>query len=76
MAQNKLNVFHWHLVDSEAFPYYSAKFPDLSGKGAYSPRHVYSLIDMKKVVDYARLRGIRVVAEFDSPGTADSLLIV
>ncbi|CAJ0582135.1 unnamed protein product, partial [Mesorhabditis spiculigera] len=68
MAQNKMNVFHWHLVDSEAFPYPSLKYPDLTSKGAYSPKHQYSVADVKKVIDYARLRGIRVVAEFDTPG--------
>ncbi|PIO75174.1 glycosyl hydrolase family 20, catalytic domain protein [Teladorsagia circumcincta] len=70
MAQNKLNVLHWHLVDSEAFPYTSLKFPNMSRLGAYTPAHVYSIADMKKVMDYARLRGIRVVPEFDTPGHA------
>lgn len=32
MAQNKMNVFHWHLTDSEAFPYESKRFPDMSAK--------------------------------------------
>lgn len=31
MSMNKLNVLHWHLVDSESFPYTSVKFPELHG---------------------------------------------
>ena len=71
MSYAKFNVLHLHLTDTQAFPYHSPALPLLSA-GAYSPLERYSLADLADLVEYSRLRAVRVLIETDMPGHAAS----
>ncbi|CAM6086924.1 unnamed protein product [Calypogeia fissa] len=71
MSYAKLNVLHWHIVDTESFPIEIPSYPDL-WKGAYSTKERYTIDDARDIVEYARKRGINVMAELDVPGHAAS----
>ena len=64
MAFIKLNVLHWHLVDSQNFPYLCPTHPDLA---LASIGGTYSQNDIKEIITYAKQRGVRVIIEIDTP---------
>jgi hexosaminidase len=68
MAANKMNVFHWHITDSQSFPIVLPSEPQLAEKGAYGEDMRYTVEDVKRIVEFAMSRGVRVVPEIDSPG--------
>ena len=70
MAAVKLNVFHWHLSDDQAFRVESLRYPRLHEMG--SDGRYYTQEEIRRIVSYARDRGIRVVPEFDIPGHTTS----
>ena len=65
MEAVKLNVFHWHISDDQGFRLESKTWPLLHEKG--SNGLYYTQQQVAGIIQYARDRGIRVVAEFDMP---------
>jgi hexosaminidase len=90
MAWNKLNRFHWHLSDDEAWRVeitayprlvdigawrgFGLPLPPLLGSGPEKSGGYYSKADIKKLVALAGRFGIEVIPEIDVPGHCYAML--
>jgi hexosaminidase len=82
-ALHKLNVFHWHLTDDQAWRLDIPSRPELVEYGAFRKDQryqgeckkggYYSQSDVKRVIDYAQARHILVVPEIELPGHSIAL---
>jgi hexosaminidase len=80
MSKLKMNRFHWHLSDEQAFRIEMEHFPLLSmvgSSGSWSdskvPSAYYTQDDIKEIIDYAARRHIMVIPEIDMPGHANAI---
>ena len=70
MMYNKLNVFHWHITDTQSFPFVSERVPEMATYGAYSQEETYYMDEVQELSVYARSRGILLLPELDAPAHA------
>lgn len=70
LSYDKMNVLHWHITDSHSFPFVSNREPLMAIYGAYSARQVYRPEEVRELVRYAMVRGVKIIPEFDSPAHA------
>lgn len=61
-AHYKLNVFHWHLTDSNAWRLPIPDYPRLTQAHA-----AYRLKDVRDIIAFAAQRGVTVIPEIDIP---------
>ena len=73
MSCTKMNLLHWHIVDSQSWPYVSTAFPQLAEHGSYGAAEVYTPATIDRVVKYANARGIMVIPVRPSHALAHSL---
>jgi hexosaminidase len=71
----KLNTLHVHLLDCDSFGIEVAPPFESLWAGAFSPRERYTGADLAGLVDYARVRGVRVVYEFVQPGHMGAMCV-
>lgn len=71
MALSKLNVLHWHIIDSQSWPLEIKAYPEMT-EDAYSPNEIFSQDTLREVISYAAARAVRIIPEIDMPGHASS----
>ena len=67
MSYSKLNVFHWHITDSQSFPIQLPSIPTFTDYEAYSKDDIYKPADVQQIMEHALARGVEVVPELDAP---------
>jgi len=75
MAMYKMNAFHWHLTEDQGWRIEIKKYPKLTevgskridGEGTESGGY-YTQDDIRKIVQYAQERFIKVIPEIEMPG--------
>ena len=90
MSFFKLNRFHWHLTDNEAWRVELECYPNLTKVGAFRGYNeaippfygtgydknggYYSRAEVKELIEYAKLRNIEIMPEIDLPAHSWTLL--
>ncbi|MCL6707177.1 family 20 glycosylhydrolase [Pseudomonas sp. R2.Fl] len=91
LAWLRMNVFHWHLTDDEAWRLEIKAYPELTttgvlrgpdelllpqlGNGAEPVGGFYTQEEVRKVVAHAAELGVEVVPEIDIPGHSTAALV-
>ena len=70
ISKFKMNVFHWHLTENDAWRLESKAYPQLTKPETMTRQKgkFYTLKEFREVVDYAYERGVMVLPEIDMPG--------
>lgn len=74
MAYYKLNILHLHLIDDQGWRIEIKRYPRLTSVGSKFDAEFnemggyYTQEDIKEIVEYASLRNITIVPEFELPG--------
>ena len=70
----KVNTFHWHLTENQAWRFEVKAYPELTSSESMTrfPGQYYTQEDCKKVLAAAKKHGMIVVPEIDMPGHSEA----
>lgn len=82
MALYKFNTLHWHLTEDQGWRIEIQKYPKLTQVGAWRKEPdgtryggFYTQAQIKRIVKYARERGVTIVPEIEMPGHSTAALV-
>ena len=70
LAQYKINVFHWHLSDDEAWRLEIREYPRLTQDSSF-----YTQEDIREIVAYAEARHVEIIPEIDVPAHSKAAVV-
>jgi len=74
-AHYKLNIFHWHLTDNQAWRLEIKRYPNLTSSASCARAcEFYSQDDVRHLVRYALERNVTIVPEVEMPAHAGAAL--
>jgi hexosaminidase len=81
LSRYKMNVLHWHLTDDQGWRVEIEQYPRLTDVGAWrtaadGSRYggFYTQDDIRRIVEYGRLRNVTIVPEIEMPGHAQAAI--
>ena len=76
LSRFKVNTFHWHMTENQAWRFEVKAFPKLTSDASMTrfPGKFYTQEQCKELQDYAAERGVIVIPEIDMPGHSEAFV--
>lgn len=73
LSRFKINVFHWHLTENQAWRLESRIYPELNAPEhtVRMPGKYYTLEEARELVEFCRQRHVLLIPEIDMPGHSE-----
>lgn len=74
MARFKVNTFHWHLTENQAWRFEVQAYPQLTESSSMTrfEGNFYTQAQCQEVEEYAAERGVIIIPEIDMPGHSEA----
>ena len=76
LSRFKVNTFHWHMTENQAWRFEVTAYPQLTSSASmtrYAGKY-YTQEQCKELQDYAKERGVIVIPEIDMPGHSEAFV--
>ena len=76
LSKFKINTFHWHLTENQAWRFEVKAFPELTADSTMTrfPGKFYTQDECREVMAEARKHGVILIPEIDMPGHSDAFV--